>query len=80
MDFAPDEQSLPLLVRNLQLGLERMAIGSPRDGQARLTLVMSPEAHKPEVQPGDKGFTLIMPSAHAVQRADLGLAEPKAKP
>lgn len=77
LDFTPDSASLPLLVNNLKLGLRRMAIGSPRDGQARLTLVLSPEARKPQIQPETQGFTLVMPVHHPVKPSDLGLSSAK---
>lgn len=69
----PRREAIPMLGRNLELGFLRMAKGSPREGQARLTLKVLPKLAKPFVQAEKDGFTLHIPSDRPIAPADLGL-------
>ncbi len=70
---AEDGAALPILLRNLELGFRRMAMGSPRHGKAFMTLKVSPLAKKPQVIPEEDGFTLVVPAYQPIDPTDLGL-------
>lgn len=73
MEFEPDESSIPVLTRNLELAVKRLKMVEPREGEAHLELYVFPKAEKPRVNPEQNGVTLVIPATTPINPADLGL-------